>query len=434
MLRCAIGYDVFKGGHLHIKRYTAGTSNEISLDVLDAKRERLDSQKSRKGGKGFLLDFRPKPGKSKTEMGKQTGGEAAPANPKAQTRGMHAGAALESGGRKWRKGSAPRSASSVASNPLMPIEEVASRKRARHKSAMRKYIIGFGVAAIAVAVIAFVGIRSYQAQQEFRGMFERVVQKAASSDSYMVEIDAAMNDPLGTTTDEDRAMLRKKAVAVTSVADNTISEADALVGLARADQDGIALDELTEGARGRKNMVGLAMEAFSVADQASVTRTAATAAWDMVVSADSTARDAVSQANKATTTSQLAETTAALQQASDEFGAALVQLQGLESTVDGLDLSKQQEYLQKRIDTLGYAIATNEALAAGDRQTAAEQNELYEEGDRVSADLARSLPPSIEAVVDDVYRSEILAIQARYDKERERVSTADSRVRHYLGI
>ena len=434
MLHCEIGYDVSKGGHLHIKRHTAGTSNEISLDVLDAKRERLDSQKSRKGGKGFLLDFRPKPGKPKTEVGKQTGGEAAPASPKAQTRGMHASAALESSGRKWRKGSASRSASTVASNPLMPIEEVASRKRARRKSAVRKYVIGFGVAAIAVAVIAFMGIRSYQAQQEFRGMFEHAVQKAASSDSYMVEIDAAMNDPLGATTDEDRAMLRKKAVTVTSVADNTISEADALVGLARADQDGIALDELTEGARGRKNMVGLAMEAFSVADQASVTRTAATAAWDMAVSADSTARDAVSQANKATTTSQLAETTAALQQASDEFGAALVQLQGLESTVDGLDLSKQREYLQKRIDTLGYAIATNEALAAGDRQMAAEQNELYEEGDRVSADLARSLPPSIEAVVDDVYRSEILAIQARYDKERERVSTADSRVRHYLGI
>ena len=127
-----------------------------------------------------------------------------------------------------------------------------------------------------------------------------------------------------------------------------------------------------------------------MADQASVTRTTATAAWDMAVSADSAARDAVSQANKATTTSQLAETTAALQQASDEFGAALVQLQGLEATVDGLDLSKQQEYLQKRIDTLGYAIATNEALAAGDRQTAAEQNELYEEGDRVSAGRLRS--------------------------------------------
>ena len=36
------------------------------------------------------------------------------------------------------------------------------------------------------------------------------------------DLNAAMNDPLGATTDEDRAILRKKAVAVTSVADNTI--------------------------------------------------------------------------------------------------------------------------------------------------------------------------------------------------------------------
>lgn len=421
---------------MHIKRHTVGTSNEISLDVLDAKRERLDSRKSRKGGKGFLLDFRPKPGESKLEKGTQVSGEGASSSTKTQTRGAHAGAvALESNGRKKaKKSSVSRSASTGASNPLMPIDEVMSRKRARRKNTMRKYVIGIGVAAIAVAVIAFIGVRSYQAQQEFRGMFEHVVQTAASSDSYMVEIDAAMNDPLGATTDESRSMLRKKAVAVTSVADSTINEANKLSGSARADQDGIALDELTEGAHGRKNMVGLAMEAFSVADQASATRTAATAAWDMVVSADSSARDAVSRANKVTTASELAETTAALRQASDEFGAALAQLQGLESTVDGLDLSKQREYLQKRIDALGYAIATNEALAAGDRQTAAEQNELYEESDLASADLAKSLPPSIEVVVDDVYRTQVLAIQARYDKERERVSTADSRVRHYLGI
>ena len=160
----------------------------------------------------------------------------------------------------------------------------------------------------------------------------------------------------------------------------------------------------------------------------------AMAAWDMAVTADASARDAVSRANKAATTSELAETTAALRQASDEFGAALMQLQGLESAVDGLDLSHQLEYLQKRIDALGYAVATNEAIVAGDRQTAATQNELYEEADREAAGLAKSLPQSIESVVDDVYKTDILEIQARYDKERDRVSTADSRVRRYLGI
>ena len=424
-----------KIGHMHIKRHTAGTSNEISFDVLDAARERLDSQKGRKGVKGFMLDLRPKPGAAKVEPGKQNGGEGASALPQAKTRGAHAGAAaLDVGRRRPKSDSDALAVQTAPSNPLIPYDEVMNRKKARRKSTRRKYVLGFGLAAIAVAAIAFVGVRAYQAQQEFRGMFEGVVQNAASNDSYMVEIDAAMNDPLGETTDEERAELRKKAVAVTSTADNTIKGADALGGLAQADQDSVAVDELVAGAHCRKNMVGLAMEAFSVADRASAARVAATAAWDMAVAADADARDAVSQANRAGTASELAETTTALRQASDEFGAALKQLQGLESAVDGLDLSRQLEYLQKRIDALGYAVATNEALAAGDRQTAATQNELYEEADRAAADLAKGLPQSIGSVVDDVYKTDILEIQARYDKERDRVSTADSRVRRYLGI
>ena len=242
-----------------------------------------------------------------------------------------------------------------------------------------------------------------------------------------------MNDPLGTAA-EERAVLRKKAVAVTSTADNTLAAISFLGGSAQADQDAMALDQLAEGAKGRKNMVGLAMEAFSQADKASDIRTTASAAWDMVVKADAAAREAVTSANFATTAAVLDETTAQLRQSVDELGAAMAQLQGLESGVDGLDFSNQTEYLQKRIATLEYAVATNEALAAGDRRTAAEQNELYEAGDRDSADLAKVLPQDIGTVVDDAYKDGILSIQARYDKERERVSVADSRVRRYLGV
>ena len=417
-----------KIGNMHIKRHTAGTSNEISLDVLDAARERMDAQKKRKGKKSFMLDFRPKPGAAKVETGKQPDGEATVGPEKTKSRGLHAGAPALDGNR------ARSQAVSIATgSPLIPADEVLRRKKDRRKSTVRKYALGIVAAGVAVAVLGFLGYRTYQAQQEFHGMFAHIVATAAAGDAYLVAIDEAMNDPLGATTDEERAVLRKEAVAVTSTADSTIEQAAGLAELTQADQDAVALDQLVEGARGRKNMVGLAMEAFSLADEASAARTAASAAWDMVISADATAREAVSKANAATTTAALEETTRELRQASNEFGAALMQLQSLESTVEGLDFSKQTDYLQKRIDTLEHAIATNEALAAGDRQAAAERNELYEAGDQDSADLARALPQSIDDVVVDAYKSGILSIQARYDKERERVSVADSRVRRYLG-
>ena len=417
-----------KNAHMHIKRHTEGTSNEISLDVLAAARDRLDAQEGRKGKKSFMLDFRPKPGVAKMETGKKSIAEE-PSDPgTAKPRGVHASSTVL-GGSRGRAKATPAS----TGNPLIPADEVLRRRKDRRKSDVRKYALGIGIAAITVAAIGFFGYRAYQAQQDFRGAFSDIVASAASGDAYLVEIDEAMNDPLG-TAGEERAVLRKKAVAVTSTADNTLAAVSFLGGSAQADQDAMALDQLAEGAEGRKNMVGLAMEAFSQADKASDIRTTASAAWDMVVKADTAAREAVTSANFATTAAVLDETTAQLRQSVDELGAAMAQLQGLESGVDGLDFSNQTEYLQKRIATLEYAVATNEALAAGDRRTAAEQNELYEAGDRDSADLAKVLPQDIGTVIDDAYKDGILSIQARYDKERERVSVADSRVRRYLGV
>ena len=427
-----------KFGHLHIKRHTKGTSNELSLDVLDAKRDELDARKDRKNTMSFMLDFRRKPGDGRGSDASAMRGDAVAVSA-VRSAGAHRGspAVALPRGTRWGRGRAKalsKVPSSVPGNPLIPVDEVLRRKRARHKSTVRKYVLGFGAIAVAAAVAVFFGMNAYRAQQEFGGQFRTVVDAVSASDAYLVEIDAAMNDPLGSTTPEERALLRKEAVAVTSAADNTLAEAARLAADAPAEQDKVALEQLEDGARGRKNMVGLAMEAFGIADAASTAETTATSAWDLVISADVAARDALSRANSATTTSALAETTTVLQQSSGEFGAALQQLRGLEATVEGVDLSAHEAYIEKRIETLGFAIATNEALAAGDRATAAAQNELYDAGDRESADMAERLPVSIGSVVDAAFTDAVLDAQSRYDKERDRVSVADSRVRSYLGI
>ena len=417
---------------MHIKRHTAGTSNEISFDVLDAARDRLDAQDGRKGKakKGFALGKR---GRTGAGTANALGGEGIPVSSSSEQKGLHVASTKLEGKRGRSNGFGSSKGSSAASgNPLMPADEVLRRRRARRAGTARKYAIGIGAIVVAVAVVGVFTYSAYQDQQAFDQRFRDAAAAVSKSDVYLVEIDEAMNDPLGSTTDEERDLLRKKAVAVMSSAEGTTKTADALAGQARTDTDKVALEQLSEGASCRKNMVGLAMEAFGIADQAASAKMSAEAQWKLVVDADVAAREALSQANSAITTSELEKTTSVLEQSRDEFSVALLQLQALEATHDGLDLTAQEKYLEKRVETLGYAIATNKALASGDRQTAAEQNELYEAGDRESADLAKRLPQTIGASIDAAFTEDILNVQARYDKERERVAAADSRVRAYL--
>ena len=57
-----------------------------------------------------------------------------------------------------------------------------------------------------------------------------------------------------------------------------------------------------------------------------------------------------------------------------------------------VDLSAQIAYLDKRIEALGYAVASNDALLARDTAVAVEQNDAYNAADKEAASLAAALP------------------------------------------
>ena len=426
-----------KSSHVpHIKRYTAGTSNELSFDVLDAKRDKLDAQQKRKRKKGFMLDFRYKP--------KESGGSGIASKAAAATssagKGAHrrvaSNAIASSADAKLgrTKGSSISSGPTLVSsgNPLIPVDEVIRRKKARRRRSLRNYAILAVVVVVAIGAAGWFAYNNYRAQEDFGSQFNLLVEQVAAADPALVEIDDMMDDPLGATTDEQRALARKRGVGVTSTSDHVKATAESLRAAAPAEQDRMAIDQIIEGAKGRVSLIGLAMETFDVVDDASSARKAAETAWDMVVDTDIAARDAISASNGATTASALEEATGSLRVAHDEFGAALQQLMGIESMSESIDLSQQKTYVEKRIEALEYALATNEALAAGDRQGAAKQNDLYEAADKESASLAEKLPQSIGDTIDAAYTDNVRKVQARYDTQRKRVVEADSLVREYI--
>ena len=372
----------------HIKRHTAGSSNELSFDVLDAARDRLDAQDKKKS--------------SKT---------------KTKTMAIPKGPSL-----------------AVPDNPLMPSAEVLYRKKQRRKATVRNRVLAVAAIAVGVGAFAWFAVKGYQVQEDFIAQYRHVVSDVAKQDAYLVEIDEMMDDPLAGTESGERARVRKEAVAVTASADQVLEDLERLEKIAPSDQDKAAIEQLAIGVRGRKAMVGLAMEAFNTVDKAQSARKSVESAWDAVVDADIAARDAVLQSNDASTPEALEAATGELEGARTEFNAASQQLKAVQPSLDDEILSDRIAYIEKRIEAIDYAAAVNEALLAGDRQTAAEINELYEKADRESAALARELPLSLGETVDASFADEVLVVQSRYDKERANVTAADSMVRKYLGI
>ena len=416
---------------LHIKRHTKGTSNELSLDVLDAARDQLDSQKKRKETKNFLLDFRRNVGDGHAADGASKASAVSVSGGGVHRRNVTEAVDTAASSRfKWPFSKAKTSI--PAGNPLIPVDEVLRRKRARRRNMIRLRALIAVVVIVAIGILGWMGYRGYQAKEAFEDQYRALVSDVSAADPVLVELDGMMDEPLEGTTDEQRILARKKAVAVTSAADKAVEGAEALYGKAPGDPDKVALDQLIEGAKGRVSMVGLIMEVFGIVDRASEARQAANTTWDWIVNTDIAARDAISKSNEATTAGALDEATSAIRVARDEFGAALQQLTGLENTAESLDLSDQKAFVEKRIEALDCALATNEALSAGDRQAAAEHNAEYDAADKESAELAEKLPQSIDDLIVNVFTDDVLKAQARYDTQREQVAKADSLVRKYL--
>ena len=154
--------------------------------------------------------------------------------------------------------------------------------------------------------------------------------------------------------------------------------------------------------------------------------------WTDVLNADQLAREAISEANKATKPETASSALESIRNAKDGFASALADIQDLRATY-GVDLSAQQAYLEKKVEALEYAIETSEALLAGNREAAKEANDRYNDADEEAALLAASLPPSPSDAVRNRFEVMMDEYLIRYNEARNRTVEADSVIREYLG-
>ena len=370
---------------IHIKRHTKGSSNEISFDVLDAARDELDS----KGSK-----------------------ETRAVSPGGLYRGSYHGVA--------------------GTSTLSAIPEVEKRKKMRQRHAVRLRVIVAVLVVAAMGGLGYFAYDLYQGKVNFSSRFDGLISQVEESDKDLLVIDDFMKDPL---TDE-HAQQRKEAPDSIASLKESLTEVEEGARIATRyatnGEDSAALDQLTNSLESRRGMIAAAEETLELLSKRDEQMKKASSAWAEVVNADQKAREATSAANKATSDESTQASRDMTQEAIGLFEQVKNSLKAIQDARKTIDFSAELSYVDKRIESLNYAVSTSDALIAGDRDAATAQNDAYNAADQEAAHMAESLPLMLDDIVSKSFEEELASLLDEYEAQRELVVKYDASVRAYL--
>ena len=372
--------------HLHLKKPTAGSPSELSLDVLDAARSELD-------GKGRKLPA------SKPSSSPASGSYKGATGPIGVS-GRSDGTTRPSGGGGHRK---------------MLVA-----------SAIVVVVLGL------VAVVTQFGLSYTESKTSFHESFRDVVHQLAQTDELLATLDEVMDESLQQTTPESRSAL------MDGIATARVSLQDARKAASQASEDIVttqerqASEQFDSTVAAREEMLDAAESAIAYEDTLAETSRAFGGAWASVFEADQQARAATDQANEATTESQTQAARDATQAALNQMYLSQAELADAASKYRSVDVSGYSAYLEKRIEALEHAVATGDALLQGDRQAAQDENDAYNAADEEAAVMAADLPLSIEETVRAGSEEKMAAYRDAYQHARDTSAELDDAIASFL--
>ena len=371
--------------HLHIKKHTVGSSNELSFDVLDNARAGLDGKTSRSSMLGSSSYAR---------------------------RGNYHGVA----GTTTFSGEA----------------EVIKRKKSRK---MRNY--AFWMAAALVVLVAacgilWIGYRHYLEVQNYATRYDSLVNQFAEEDSFISELDGLMSS----LEDDSAVQAREDSLAripeMMEGVEKIRSNAESARPLALDERDNKALDNIVDAVDVRTEMLSLAQKAFTLNQAREKREQQVNEIWNGIVDSVQGAKEASFLANEATTEQSTSEAVEKTSKSLEEMNAAIAKITAIEQGDPKIDLSVQKAYLEEKVRSLEYAVQTGQSLLEGDREKAESMNALYNESDKKAAELAKTMPISPDTSVYEAYAPQLHAYAQGYDACRDKAAQIDAEIRSYL--
>lgn len=393
---------------LHVKEFSRGKPNELSLNVLEQKAAAQEekAQGRRKGGFGLWRRAR---------SGAEGNGRAS------------AGEATSAASR--------RSSESASSGILGPDSQQEIAKRQRRRRAYRRV----SIAIVAVACLGAAGTFGYWAYEEqvrlstSVGVLKEACSLIEESDETTVAIDAFFQTPFGDDTVAQANELSDRIPA----ARETLESARVYAQKASGELEGSQRDK--EAAERTLNSIAARETLLDVSEQRLQDDVAAKQAIDAMDDAWASIEEGNSLMTQAarvvsdTTEENVGTSTEYTTQARTSFTEARSAVEKAQGLYPTADFTASFDYIDKRIEAVDEALSSNAAILIQDKKTAESHNDAYNKADQEAAEMAKSLPDQFSQPVIDAYASNSESLIASYDAARADAAANDSFLREYLG-
>lgn len=408
---------------LHVKEFSQGKPNELSLNVLEQKAANLEEQPSR-----FKL-WRSRRNESNdspfyASLHKQKGNNGS----------SHASTASHALQEKTQSTSKKNAANS-ASTFLGAESQAEIKNRQRRRKRYRR----FSLALVIAICLSFLGIGGYWFYQEqvklstSVGVLHQSCEIIAASDEVTVSIDnyfqTSFNDETVNTANDllnELPSVREDLETARVYAQKARNE------LEGSQYDKEAADHVLATIVSRETMLDCAEKRLNDDIAAKQAIDALTQAQGCIDEGNALLVQSA-QVISDTTEENVAQSTEYTTAAKAQFEEARSHIEDAQNYYSSANFDDLLTYLDLKSQAAGEALASNAAILIQDKSTAESHNDVYNQVDAEATTLAEKLPSDLTQLVVDSYATNQDALIKEYENARSDAATHDAFLREYLG-
>lgn len=408
---------------LHLKEFSQGKPNELSLNVLEQKAAAQDEPpRSAKWqlptfGKGASSDEKEKPRKAEKK-----------ASSKKKKKDKHAA--------KTRRKAAESKPQVSERKTFLGADSQAEIARRKQR---RKWYRRFSIALVVVVCACGVGVGGYWAYQQYErlstsvGVLHEACDLIEQSDKTTVAIDEYFQDAFN----DDTVSQAQSLSAAIPDAKEQLESARVYAQKAESELDGSQRDK--EAAQRALNAVSSREQLLDIADQRMKEDVAAkqgidamNEAWSYIQEGNALLAQAATVVSNSTA-DNAAKSTEFTTSAQAQFSKAKEAIDKAKGFYPTANYDASIAYIDKRVDATKEALASNAAIVIQDKSTAEAHNDAYNKADQEAVDMAKALPAQFAQPVIDAYSAATADMVSQYEGLRSDAAANDAYLREYLG-
>lgn len=431
------------GASVHIKKNTAGTSNEISLSVLDGLKSQADSELGEADPKVKLGDLSLFTVSSKKDRRLPAKDEKLPALP------APAASSASSEKKPPAKKKARPSERPASSRPARerkpsraqrnreralrdPEKEIKRRKKNRRVRRFAAIAVASLCCCVCIGATALFAANAYEQSKSNLALLSQAFDEIEKADSLVLSMDDLVMKDESIATVEELAEL-EQGMSDAGVHLNAACAFSDEAFQAMGESPGKdAARQVSESADARRDMMKYAEALLHADADARSAVESAERCWDQMLEADGLMKEAADLVAD-TTVENVTASQGKSEQAIALLDEAAASLASAQAECPSADFSALAALIEKKREQNVYAVESDKAIYIQDKATAESFNESYNRADAEAVELAAALPERPAQPILDRLDAQTSETRSRYLDARKRAAESDAFIRDYLG-